>query len=41
MNKVRVGDKALDFSLNDQNEEKFTLSDFKGRKVLLSFHPLA
>ena len=41
MNKAKVGDNALDFSLNDQNEEKFTLSDFKGRKVLLSFHPLA
>jgi len=41
MNKAKVGDNALDFSLNDQNEEEFTLSDLKGKKVLLSFHPLA
>jgi peroxiredoxin len=41
MNKAKVGDNALDFSLNDQNEEEFTLSAFKGKKVLLSFHPLA
>ncbi|MGA9388770.1 MAG: redoxin domain-containing protein [Candidatus Bathyarchaeia archaeon] len=41
MKKVKVGDNALDFSLNDQNEEEFTLSAFKGKKVLLSFHPLA
>jgi peroxiredoxin len=41
MKKAKVGDNALGFSLNDQNEEEFTLSDFKGKKVLLSFHPLA
>jgi peroxiredoxin len=41
MKKVKVGGNALDFSLNDQNEEEFTLSAFKGKKVLLSFHPLA
>jgi peroxiredoxin len=27
--------------LEDQNEHLFTLSEFKGKKVLLSFHPLA
>ena len=41
MKKAKVGDNALGFSLNDQNEEEFTLSDLKGKKVLLSFHPLA
>lgn len=41
MKKVKVGDNSTDFSLNDQNEEEFTLSAFKGKKVLLSFHPLA
>ena len=39
--RVKVGDQSLDFSLEDQNEEMFTLSKFKGKKVLLSFHPLA
>jgi len=40
--KVKVGDKARDFTLLDQNGVKFQLSKFRGRKrVLLSFHPLA
>ena len=39
--RVKVGDKFKDFSLPDQNEEKFTLSAFKGKRILLSFHPLA
>ncbi|MFP4169855.1 MAG: redoxin domain-containing protein [Methanomassiliicoccales archaeon] len=30
-----------DFTLNDQDDEEFRLSGFIGRKVLLSFHPLA
>jgi peroxiredoxin len=38
---MNVGDPFKDFSLEDQNEEIFTLSKFKGRRVLLSFHPLA
>jgi peroxiredoxin len=37
----KIGEKAKNFSLEDQNEQVFTLSDFKGKKVLLSFHPLA
>ncbi|WP_049890949.1 redoxin domain-containing protein [Methanohalobium evestigatum] len=32
---------AADFTLKDQNDEKYTLSDFKNQKILLSFHPLA
>ena len=36
-----VGDKAPDFSLNDQYSKEFKLSDLKGKNVLLSFHPLA
>lgn len=32
---------APDFSLKDQNGEIFKLSEYKGKKVLLSFHPLA
>ena len=38
---MKVGDQFKDFSLEDQNEERFTLSKFKGKRVLLSFHPLA
>jgi peroxiredoxin len=39
--KLKVGDNPRDFALEDQNEKVFKLSDFKGKKVLLSFHPLA
>jgi peroxiredoxin len=38
---LKVGDPAPDFLLNDQSETEFRLSDQKGKKVLLSFHPLA
>ena len=37
----RVGDKAKGFSLLDQNSKEFKLSKFRGKRVLLSFHPLA
>lgn len=38
---LQVGSVAPDFSLKDQNGEIVQLSQFKGKKVLLSFHPLA
>jgi peroxiredoxin len=38
---AKVGEQAKDFTLKDQNEKGFKLSDHKGKKVLLSFHPLA
>ena len=38
---IAVGAKAPDFTLKDQNGEDVSLSDFKGKKVLLSWHPLA
>ena len=38
---VNVGDRALNFGLYDQHKKEFKLSDLKGKKVLLSFHPLA
>lgn len=41
MSVVKIGQKAPDFILRDQHNIEFKLSDFKGRKVLLSFHPLA
>lgn len=37
----KAGEKAPDFSLLDHNQKEFKLSDFKGKLVLLSFHPLA
>jgi peroxiredoxin len=39
--RLKVADNAIDFALKDQNEHEFKLSDFKGKTVLLSFHPLA
>jgi peroxiredoxin len=39
--RVKVGDRFRDFSLEDQDEKVFTLSELKGKRVLLSFHPLA
>lgn len=36
-----TGKNSVDFSLNDQNGKTFTLSENLGKKVLLSFHPLA
>ncbi|MGD0029629.1 MAG: redoxin domain-containing protein [Candidatus Bathyarchaeia archaeon] len=39
--KLRVGDNARNFALEDQNGREFKLSKLKGKKVLLSFHPLA
>ena len=35
------GEMALDFTLKDQNGKDFKLADFRGKRVLLSFHPLA
>ena len=36
-----LNQKARHFKLQDQNKEDFNLSDFKDKKILLSFHPLA
>ena len=41
MAEVKIGDKAKDFALKDQNDKEFKLSQFSGKRVLLSFHPLA
>lgn len=38
---IAVGSKAHDFTLSDHNGKQVMLSELKGRKVLLSFHPLA
>ena len=38
---IKIGSKVTDFTLDDHNEKPFKLSDFKGKKILLSFHPIA
>jgi peroxiredoxin len=38
---IEIGSKAPDFALKDQNGKMVRLSTFKGKKVLLSFRPLA
>lgn len=41
MEELKIGDKAKDFVLKDHNDKEIKLSNFAGKKVLLSFHPLA
>lgn len=38
---ISVGTKVNDFTLDDHNDKEVTLSALAGKKVLLSFHPLA
>ncbi|RCW54214.1 MULTISPECIES: redoxin domain-containing protein [Halanaerobium] len=39
--KLTKGEKIPEFKLSDHQEEEITLEKFKGKNVLLSFHPLA
>lgn len=39
--KYNVGEKIDNFKLPDQDENEVSLKDYNGKKVLLSFHPLA
>ena len=39
--KSEIGKVAKEFTLKDQNGKDFKLSLFSGKRVLLSFHPLA
>ena len=41
MDKLNVGDKAPSFSLSNQDDETVSLSDYKGKKLLLYFYPKA
>jgi len=41
MMKIEIGQPAPDFTLCDSGKQKVTLSELKGRKVLLLFFPLA
>jgi peroxiredoxin len=36
---IEVGESAPDFSLRDQDGERVSLADFRGRKVVLVFYP--
>ena len=38
---IQKGEEVADFVLKDQNGTELKLSDSRGKKVLLSFHPLA
>lgn len=38
---LKVGDKAPDFALQDQDRKTVKLSDFKGKTVVLAFYVLA
>ena len=38
---INENEKIEEFTLKNQNDEEVNLSDFEGKKVLLSFHPLA
>jgi peroxiredoxin len=38
---ISIGNQAPDFTLNDQNNKPVTLSKFAGKKIVLSFRPLA
>lgn len=37
---IAAGEPAPDFTLRDQDGEKVSLTDFRGRKVLLIFYPM-
>lgn len=39
--KLNIGDKAPDFTLFNQNSEKISLSNFKGKKIIILFFPFA
>ena len=41
MTKIAVGSKAPRFTLNDQHGETLAQGDEKGKRIVLSFHPLA
>ncbi|WP_298955644.1 thioredoxin-dependent thiol peroxidase [uncultured Nonlabens sp.] len=41
MTSLKVGDKAPDFSVINQDEQTVSLSDFSGKKLVLFFYPKA
>ena len=36
---LKIGDKAPDFTLKDSFDNEISLSDFKGKKVIIYFYP--
>ena len=36
---MKIGDKAPDFKLMDKDNNEVTLSQFRGKKVILYFYP--
>ena len=41
MKKIEVGDMAPEVTLKDNRVQEVSLSEYRGKKVLLSWHPLA
>ncbi|HEX3048255.1 MAG TPA: redoxin domain-containing protein, partial [Bacillota bacterium] len=41
MGVIKVGDLAPDFKVMDNHEKEIHLSDYRGKRVLLSWHPTA
>ena len=41
MNTLKVGDKAPDFTVNNQDGQPVSLSDYKGKKLIVFFYPKA
>jgi peroxiredoxin Q/BCP len=39
MSHLKAGDKAPDFTANDQNGQAVSLADFKGKTIILYFYP--
>ncbi len=39
MSKLKIGDKAPEFTAKNQNGEEVSLSDYRGKKVILYFYP--
>ena len=39
MIKLKVGDKAPDFNITDQNGKVHKIADYKGKKIILYFYP--
>lgn len=41
MNTLKIGDKVPDFTVNDQDGNAVSLSDYKGKKLVVFFYPKA
>jgi len=41
MNTLKVGDKVPDFTVNNQDGEAVSLSDYKEKKLIVFFYPKA